>query len=104
MGQEGFSAKLSELMSFPAGGVYSKVLAKGERFNFSIMCLARGAEIDTHTSTKNGGLYVLRGKGTFILQAEQIAMEPGSFIFLPADAPHSVKAAEDLAFLLCLSA
>jgi nitric oxide dioxygenase len=67
------------------------------------MCLAKGSDIDTHTSTKNGCVQVLKGKGVFTLFDKEIEMKPGIFIFMPADAPHSLRAEEDLAILLCLT-
>lgn len=100
---KGFTKNLNEMMEFPKEGIFSKVLAKSDSYNYTLMCLAKGADIDTHTSTKNGGVQVLKGKGVFKLFDEEIKMEPGVFIFMPADAPHSLKAEEDLAILLCLS-
>jgi len=101
--EKGFFKDLNELMEFPKEGVFSKVLAKSDTFNYTLMCLAKGTDIDTHTSTKNGCVQVLKGKGTFKLFDKNISMEPGIFIFMPKDAPHSLKAGEDLAILLCLS-
>tara|TARA_Y100000310_G_scaffold344969_1_gene460857 strand:- start:1133 stop:1450 length:318 start_codon:yes stop_codon:yes gene_type:complete len=100
---KGFSKNLNELMEFPKEGIFSKVLAKSDTYNYTLMCLAKGTDIDTHTSTKNGCVQVLQGKGTFRLFDKDIKMEPGVFIFMPKDAPHSLKAEENLAILLCLS-
>ncbi|MFH1399155.1 MAG: cupin domain-containing protein [Candidatus Woesearchaeota archaeon] len=90
-------------MQFPKNGIFSTVLAKSENYNYTLMCLAAGAEIDEHTSTKAGAVYVIKGKGQFTLQSKQIIMEPGVFILLPEDAPHSLKAEENLAILLLLT-
>jgi len=100
---KGFFKNLNGLMQFPKEGIFSTVLAKSDTYNYTLMCLAKGADIDTHTSTKNGSVYVLKGKGTFKLFDKDIKMEPGVFIFMPANAPHSLEAEEDLAILLCLS-
>ena len=100
----GFSKDLNELMQFPKEGVFSTVLAKSDTYNYTLMCLAAGTDIDEHTSTKNGVVQVLKGKGTFKLFDKEIEMFPGQFIFMPANAPHSLKAEEDLAILLCLTA
>ena len=100
---EGFSKDLNELMQFPSEGVFSTVLAKADNYNYTLMCLTAGTDIDEHTSTRNGVVQVLKGKGTFNLQGKDISMEPGVFIFMPADAIHSLKAEEDLAILLCLT-
>lgn len=99
----GFHKDLTSMMEFPKEGIFSKVLAKSDTFNHTLMCLAKGSDIDTHTSTKNGAVTVLRGKGSFNLSGTDIELQPGIFIFMPKDAPHSLKADEDLAILLSLS-
>lgn len=101
--EKGFSRDLNELMQFPTEGIFSTVLAKSESYNYTLMCLAAGADIDEHTSTKNGVVQVLKGKGIFRLFGKDIEMKEGIFIFMPQNAPHSLKADEDLAILLCLT-
>ncbi len=100
---QGFSRDLNELMEFPKEGIFSKVLAKSDNYNYTLMCLAAGADIDEHTSTKNGVVQILKGRGTFTLFGKDIEMKPGVFIFMPKNAPHSLKADEDLAILLLLT-
>ena len=100
---EGFFKNLNELMQFPKEGIFSTVLAKSDSYNYTLMCLAGGTDIDEHTSTKDGVVQVLKGKGIFKLFDKEIEMKPGVFIFMPKDAPHSLKADEDLAILLCLT-
>jgi len=99
----GFSKDLNTLMQFPKEGIFSTVLAKGEGYNHTLMCLSKGTNIDTHTSTRNGVVQVLKGTGTFTLFSKKHKMAPGVFIFMPKDAPHSLKASENLAILLLLS-
>ena len=94
---------LEDLMQFPREGIFSKVLVKTAISNYTLMCLAKGADISEHTSTKEAAVTVLRGKGTFVLGEKKIKMKPGVFIFMPKNAPHSLSADEDLAILLSLS-
>ncbi|MEI7998463.1 MAG: cupin domain-containing protein [Candidatus Omnitrophota bacterium] len=103
MENKGFSLNLLNEVQFPKEGIFSKVISKSSSYSFTLMCLAKNSDIDTHTSTKNGCVYVLKGKGTFKLFDNDITMEEGVCIFMPANAPHSLKAEEDLAILLCLS-
>ena len=100
---ESFHKDLNTLMQFPSEGVFSTVLAKSDKFNYTLMCLTAGTDIDEHTSTRNGVVQVLKGKGVFKLEGKEIAMEPGVFIFMPADAVHALSASEDLAILLLLT-
>ena len=101
--KKGFSMNLDELMRFQDGGIFSKVLAKSDSFNYTLMCLSKGSDIDTHTSTKNGCVVVLKGKGVFRLFDKDIVMEPHVFIFFPENAPHSLRADEDMSMILCLA-
>ncbi len=94
---------LQDLMEFPREGIFSKVLVKGDSSNYTLMCLAKGSDISEHTSTREGAVMVLAGKGIFVLAGKKIQMKPGVFIFMPKDAPHSLSADEDLAILLSLS-
>lgn len=103
MNDQGFSLNLFQEIQFPKEGIFSKVLAKSSTYNYTLMCLGKGADIDTHTSTKNGCVYILQGKGIFRLFDKDIVMQEGVCIFMPANAPHSLKAQENLALLLCLS-
>lgn len=98
-----FSLNLLKEVQFPAKGIFSKVISKSSNYSFTLMCLSKGTDIDTHTSTKNGCVYVLKGKGIFRLFEKNIVMEEGVCIFMPANAPHSLKADQDLAILLSLS-
>lgn len=94
---------LQKLMQFPQEGVYSTVVVKTSVSNHTLMCLAKGTAISEHTSTREAAVTVLKGKGTFVLRGKKIAMKPGVFIFMPKNAPHSLRASENLAILLSLS-
>lgn len=94
---------LEEVMKFSEKGIFSKVLAKTNISNHTLLCLAKGADMSEHTSTREAAVTVLKGKGTFILRRKKIKMRPGVFIFMPKNAPHSLSADEDLAILLSLS-
>jgi len=94
---------LEIMMEFPKEGIFSKVLVKTGISNHTLMCLAKGSDISTHTSTSEAAVTVLKGKGTFVLNGKKIRMKPGVFIFMPKNAPHSLSADENLAILLSLS-
>lgn len=94
---------LNDLMKFPEEGIYSTVLVKTPVSNHTLMCLAKGTDISEHTSSREGSVTVLKGKGTFTLKGKKIRMSPGVFIFMPKNAPHSLRAEEDTAILLSLA-
>lgn len=93
---------LHKLMQFPKKGIYSTVLSKSENYNVTLMCLSSGSDIEEHTSTKEGFVQVLNGRGVFTLFDKKIELKPGILIHMPPNAPHSLKSDEDLAILLFL--
>ncbi|MFC1521152.1 cupin domain-containing protein [Elusimicrobiota bacterium] len=94
--------ELEKLIQFPKQGIFSTVLANGETSNHTLMCMSKGSDMSEHTSTREAAVTVLKGKGVFMLGKKKIKMKPGVFIFMPRNAPHSLKAHENLAFLLSL--
>ncbi|MEH1934410.1 MAG: cupin domain-containing protein [Nostoc sp.] len=42
---------------------------------------------------------VIEGRGVLTLQGREITLQPGVFVYLPANTPHALHALENLAFL-----
>ncbi|MBE9189194.1 cupin domain-containing protein [Gloeocapsopsis crepidinum LEGE 06123] len=95
--------QLREQIEYPSAGVLSKVLIKDNACQHTLFCLAANTEIAEHTSTYNATINVIEGEGILNLEGQEIALQPGIFVFMPAHAPHALKATENLAFLLTLS-
>lgn len=93
---------IKELIRYSDGGILSFVLAKSE-INITLFCMAKGTELSEHTSSRDGFVFVLEGKGIFNLEGKEIQMVPGVAIFMKKNALHSLKAEENTSFLLLLS-
>ncbi|OGI12398.1 hypothetical protein A3K64_01035 [Candidatus Micrarchaeota archaeon RBG_16_36_9] len=93
---------LKELVEYPKEGILSKVLLKTGKIDITLFSMAKGAELSEHTSAKDGFILVLEGKGIFNLQGEKIVMKPNVSIFMKKNAVHSLKAKENLSFILSL--
>lgn len=94
---------LKGMIEYPKGGILSKVISSTGNASITLFCMAGGTEISEHTASRQGFVLVLEGRGTFTLSGRDIQMIPSVFIELPKSAPHSLRAEEDTAFLLCLS-
>ncbi|MFH1257286.1 MAG: cupin domain-containing protein [Candidatus Diapherotrites archaeon] len=94
--------ELKKIIEYSKGGVLSKKLPKTEGKDVTLFCLARGTGISEHTSTKEGFVFVLEGKGTFNLGGKSIPMLPGTFIHMEKNAVHSLKAEKNTSFILLL--
>lgn len=98
-----FFFPLRERIEYPTEGVLSKILFKDKNCQYSLFCMAAGTDISEHTSTRNAVINVIEGQGILTLEGEEIQLEPGIFVFMRANAPHALKAEQNLAFLLSLS-
>ncbi|MDD5163090.1 MAG: hypothetical protein PHD95_02665 [Candidatus ainarchaeum sp.] len=54
-----------ELVSYSNGGIVSKTLFRTKTIDATLFCMAKGTEISEHTSTKEGIVFVIEGKGIF---------------------------------------
>ena len=95
--------QLQDHIEYPQSGVLSKVILKDDACQYSLFCLAADTEISEHTSTRNATIHLVEGTGTLTLNGETIQLEPGVFVFMPANAPHALEATSNLAFILTLS-
>lgn len=93
---------LKKLIEYPKTGILSKEIFKDETMNCTLFCLATGAEISEHTSTRPGFVYVIEGKGIFNLAGKNIAMEAEVLIYMKKNAVHSLMAKKNTSFLLIL--
>ena len=93
----------ADVIEYPQTGVKSKVLLEEGNCRYALMSLAEGTDIAEHTNPRNATVNVIEGQGVLTLEGKEIVLESGVFVFLPANAPHAVKAETNLAFLLTLS-
>lgn len=94
-----FATNLRELADYQKPGVSRKVLVKQGQDNFSLVCLTAGTQIPEHTAARNVSVTVISGSGRLTLAGDEIALEPGVFVYMPANTPHALYATENLAFL-----
>ena len=94
-----FAANLRELADYQKPGVSRKALVKQGQDNFSLVCLTAGTQIPEHTAARNVSVTVISGSGRLTLAGDEIALEPGVFVYMPANTPHALYATENLAFL-----
>jgi|TARA_Y100000310_G_scaffold186388_1_gene186538 nitric oxide dioxygenase len=94
---------LNNLIEYSKDGILSKELFKTDKINVTLFCMAKGTEISEHTSTKEGFIFVIEGKGVFNLEGEDITMLPEVLISMKKNAVHSLKAEENMTFVLLLN-
>lgn len=96
-----FEKNILEMINYSDGGILSKVIQK-DKMNVTLFCMSKQTEISEHTSTKQGLVYVIEGKGIFNLEGNDLIMEKGKMILMEENAVHSLKAEENTSFILVL--
>lgn len=93
---------IRSLIEYPASGILSKELIKTEKVELSLFCMPKDSNLSEHTSTREGIVQVIEGRGMFVLEGKEIEMKEGVLIHMNANAVHSLKIHENTAFLLYL--
>lgn len=95
----GFTTQLRTQIEYKDEGVHRQIIVKDEKRQAVLVCLKAGTYLSKHTSSYDGFMTVIEGQGVFTLEEQEIALEPGVFIAMPAHVAHSVNAITNLAFL-----
>ena len=90
------------MIEYPEEGINSKDIVRSERMRATLFCMSRGTELSEHSTPKEALIYVVDGHGIFNLNGKEIEMKPGKIIHMRGNEVHSVKANENLCFLLVL--
>lgn len=93
------ATQLLDEVEYGEKGMFRKILVKNQRYHAMLICLMAGIRIPEHISTYPGFITILEGKGTFLLAGQDIQLEPGVFIELPAHTLHSLTVTENLVLL-----
>ncbi len=93
---------LKRLPEIPGDAVLSQVLKKDDRMDITLFSFAAGQELTEHTSPYRAIVEVLKGEGSMTLGAEAIQIQPGSWVYMPPELPHSLKTKTALVMLLTL--
>lgn len=94
-----FIVNLRELANYTKLGVSRKALTQDEQIHFALICLSAGTQMPEHTTAHNVPITVIEGHGILTLAGQEVALEPGIFVYMPANTPHALQASENLAFL-----
>lgn len=89
-------------LKYAEGSVIIKEIFKG-KVDATLFCMAKGTEVSEHISAREGIIFVLEGKGTFILDGKKMPAHPGVVIRLDKRSVHSIKADENTSFILQLA-
>jgi len=89
-------------VEIPQDGTLSRVLYKDERVRLVVFAFDAGQELTEHTASVPAVIQVVRGRFDLTLGDEEVTADPGAWIRMPANLPHSVRALEPSVLLLTM--
>ncbi len=94
---------LSSLFSeIPHDSIVSRTFYEDERQKYILFGFAPGQELSEHTASQPAVLHFLRGSANLILGTDEHKANPGSWVHMDANLPHSVNAETEVLMLLIL--
>ncbi len=93
---------LADETQFAPNGIVSRTLLRTPGARVVLFGFAEGQELTEHTSTQHALIQILSGECEFSLFGKPHALKSGSFLYMPPNAPHAVKATSQFSMLLTL--
>lgn len=91
---------LKDQIAVEEGTIVSKTLVNREDLTMTLFAFDKGQGVSTHAAPGDAMIVCLEGKADVVLNGENLQIKAGESLIMPAQAPHSVKAAEPYKMLL----
>ncbi len=86
----------------PAEGILSRVVFQDDRTKAVVFGFGQGQELSEHSAAKSAMLFFVKGEATVGLGDDVQEAQPGTWVHMPANLKHSIKAKAPLVMLLVL--
>ena len=93
---------LTDLITPPAQGVASRVLARTAAGNVTLFAFDTGEDLSEHTAPFDALVLTLSGSLRLTIGDRRVITTPQSLVLMPANVPHAVHATEASRMLLVM--
>jgi quercetin dioxygenase-like cupin family protein len=93
---------LAEETQFASDGIVSRTLLFTPNLRVTLFGFSEGQELSEHTSTQQALVEILSGECEFSLDGKWQTLKAGSFVYMPPNLRHAVKAKQPFSMLLTL--
>ena len=99
---EAQALKLSEEAQGSSSGIVSRTVLQAPEIRVVLFTFAAGQELTSHTNRRRALVQILEGSCEFFFADRWQTLEAGTFLHLPPNHPHAVRAG-DKAFSMLLT-
>ena len=93
---------LNRQLDMPADGTMSRTLHQDERAKVVLFDFCAGQELSEHTASTPAIMHFLAGEAEVTLGPDAVAANAGTWIHMPPQLPHSIRAKTPVVMLLTL--
>jgi quercetin dioxygenase-like cupin family protein len=90
------------LPEIPADSIVSRTIHSDDTLKVTLFGFAQGQELTEHTASQPAVLHFLQGEAKLQLGDDQKEASSGTWVYMPANLPHSIVAKTQLSMLLLL--
>jgi len=95
-------ADLGQEVQPPSDGILTRTLVNRDDVKVVIFGFAVGEELSEHTASMPAVLHFLQGEASVSLGEETVRAQPGTWVHMRENLPHSIKAETPVVMLLLL--
>ena len=97
-----YLSNVSTSIEPPQDGTLSRTLHQDEQLKVVLFGFSQGQELSEHTASTPAVMHFLRGDADVGLGDDTVAATAGTWIHMPAQLPHSIRAKTPVVMLLML--
>jgi quercetin dioxygenase-like cupin family protein len=97
-----YTADVAAEIEIPENGTLSRVLYKDDKIRLVAFGFDRGQELTDHTARHAAIIQGISGRLEVNLDGTTVEVRPGSWVHMPPNLPHAVKAIEPSVMVLTL--
>lgn len=97
-----YIANLATLSDIPEDGILSRTIHNDAQIRVVYFGFAAGEELTEHTSAMPAILQIITGKARLTLAGDTLETQGGTWVYMPANLPHSVVAETPTVMLLLM--
>jgi quercetin dioxygenase-like cupin family protein len=86
----------------PVDGILSRTVFQDDRIKAAVFGFGQGQELSEHTTAKPAMLFFVKGEATVGLGDDVQEAQAGTWVHMPANLKHSIKAKTPVVMLLVL--
>jgi quercetin dioxygenase-like cupin family protein len=92
--------KLTDLVDYEHGRVVSRTFAQKPNLSVTLFAFDAGEGISTHTAPGDAMVQVIDGEAVVNIDGNEMTVQTGEVVVMPANVPHSVSAVQQFKMLL----